>query len=229
MTEGGGCRWTPLTDAAAVAQAAGARILQRATTAIDARGAFHLVLAGGTTPAACYRLLRDADTDWARWHFWFGDERCLPPRHPERNSRMAAEALLDAVPVPPEQIHPIPAELGPEEAARRYQAAIAPVLPFDLVLLGLGDDGHTASLFPGHHHPDDALVVAVEGAPKPPPRRVSLNYPALARCRELLFLVTGDGKQAAVAAWRRGADLPAARVRPEGRCEVLLDRAAWAA
>lgn len=223
----GPCRWTPLPSAEAVAQRARDRILQRAQAAITERGAFHLVLAGGGTPERCYRLLQHTPADWGQWHIWFGDERCLPPDHPQRNSRMASDALLDRVPIPRHQIHPIPAELGPTEAARRYRHEIAAALPFDLVLLGLGEDGHTASLFPGQRHPDDALVVPVTCAPKPPPERVSLNYPALQRSNWLLFLVTGAGKGEAVAAWRAGRPLPAARVRPQGPCEILLDAAAW--
>ncbi len=223
---GGDLQWRPFDSADAVAAAAGTRILQQAADAIAARGAFHIVLAGGSTPGRCYRRLARADSDWSNWHVWFGDERCLPPDHPQRNSRMAAQQLLERVPIPHAQIHPIPAERGPEAAASAYRTLIEPVLPFDTVVLGMGEDGHTASLFPGQKHPPDALVVAVHDAPKPPPDRVSLNLPALNRCRRLLFLITGAGKHPAVTAWLAGEPLPAARIRPDGGGEVLLDRAA---
>ncbi len=221
-----GTRWQVLADAGAVAAEARRRILAAADEAIARRGAFQVVLAGGGTPEAAYRLLEAGDSPWEAWHVWFGDERCLPPGDPGRNSAMAAAALLDRVPVPPAQVHPIPAERGPEAGARAYAGAVATALPFDLVLLGLGEDGHTASLFPGHHHPPGPLAVAVHGAPKPPPERVSLAPAALAQGREVVFLVTGAGKAGAVGAWRRGEDIPAAAVRPATGVTVLCDGAA---
>lgn len=219
-------RWQVLRDAAAVAAAARDRILAAAAAAIAARGEFHLVLAGGRTPEAAYRLLAADASDWTRWWVWFGDERCLPAGDPERNATLAAAALLDRVPIPQSQVCPIPAERGPEEAAAAYGALVAAAPPFDLVLLGLGEDGHTASLFPGHVHPPGALVVAVRGAPKPPPERVSLAPTSLARARERLFLVTGAGKRAALRAWRRGEPIPAAEVAATDPTTVLCDRAA---
>ncbi len=219
-------RWHVLPDAAAVAEAAAERILSAASQAIAARGRFRIVLAGGSTPRATYRLLRNADTDWRLWEVYFGDERCLPPDHPERNSRMAQAVWLDHVSVPAGRIHPIPAEQGPEAAARAYEALVRSVVPFDLVLLGLGEDGHTASLFPGLEWSQDAWVVAVHGAPKPPPERVSLGPRALGDSHGVLVLVTGAGKRAAVEQWRSGADLPVAHVQPATGVDVLLDRAA---
>ncbi len=219
-------RWQVYPDAAAVAMAAARRILASARSAITERRAFHLVLAGGGTPQAAYRLLAQAEADWSRWHIWFGDERCLPPADPERNSRMAASAWLERVAIPPAQVHPIPAELGSEAAAERYAAAVRPVLPFDLVLLGMGEDGHTASLFPGQQHPPEELVHPVHAAPKPPPERVSLGLAALAASRGLLVLVSGKGKCSAVRRWRAGEDLPVARVQCSAGVEVLADRAA---
>ncbi|MFM1891518.1 MAG: 6-phosphogluconolactonase, partial [Pseudomonadota bacterium] len=140
--------WQVLPDAAAVAQAAAVEISAAAAAAIAARGCFRLVLAGGRTPAAAYRLLRATPQDWARWEIYFGDERCLPPDAAERNSQLALATWLRHVAVPAGQIHVIPAELGAEQAAARYAPIVAAAAPFDLVLLGIGEDGHTASLFP---------------------------------------------------------------------------------
>ncbi len=216
--------WRVLADAEAVAAEAVQRILHSAQEAIADRGVFSLVLAGGSTPARAYQLLATQDQDWSAWQFYFGDERCLSADDPERNSVMAAANLFRYISVRQEQIHVIPAELGADAAVLAYEQEIAPVQPFDLVLLGLGEDGHTASLFPGQEHPQDRLVVAVHDAPKPPPDRVSLNYGTLAAARTRLFLVSGKGKADAVRKWRNGEAIPAARL-PESI--ILIDEAAW--
>ncbi len=215
-----------LPTAADVAERAAELVLAAAGAAIRRRGAFRLVLAGGTTPAACYARLSAARADWDCWHVYFGDERCLAPGDPERNSAMAAARLTDRVPIPPRQVHPIPAELGAQAAAAAYEETIRDALPFDLVLLGMGEDGHTASLFPGQHHPDGSLVVPVHGAPKPPAERVSLSARALASSRSILVLVTGAGKRQALRRWREGADLPVARVAAGEDALLLVDQAA---
>lgn len=217
-------RWQCLPDAAAVAAAATALILAAAQEAIAARGEFRVVLAGGTTPDRVYRQLAASTADWALWQVYFGDERCLPVDDPERNSRMALDAWLERVDIPAANLHPIPAELGAPAGARAYAAEVAAARPFDLVLLGMGEDGHTASLFPGHTHPAGEQVHAVSDAPKPPPARISLSREALSDSRAVLILVTGAGKHAAVQQWRAGADLPVARIRARERLQVLIDR-----
>ena len=221
-------RWHVLNDPDAVATQAVQRILQAASRAITERGLFRIVLAGGRTPQAAYRLLVDAGTDWSCWEVYFGDERCLPADDAERNSHMAARALLDSVAVPAANIHPIPAEWGAEAAAREYEPVVRAALPFDLVLLGMGEDGHTASLFPGQQHPADQLVHAVHNAPKPPQDRVSLSAGALSDAREVLILVTGAGKQTAIQGWRGGEQLPVAAIGGSAQVDVLLDKAAQA-
>lgn len=219
-------KWQVLEDSEAVAQEACQLILQAASQAISDRGQFRIVLAGGSTPERAYQLLSKAESQWEHWHIYFGDERCLPPDDPERNSDMAARTLTDHVPIPSDQVHPIQAELGAKAAAQAYEKVIGDALPFDLVLLGMGEDGHTASLFPGHELPQDALVLPVRNAPKPPPDRVSLSPEALGSCRELLFLITGAGKKTAVNAWRDGTALPIAGINTQGRARVLIDQAA---
>jgi 6-phosphogluconolactonase len=199
-----------------------------AQNAIGQRGAFHLVLAGGTTPQRVHELLRGAAADWAHWQIWFGDERCLPPDDTERNSRMAHTAWLDHVPIPRCNIHCIPAERGPDAGATAYAQELAGVAEFDLVLLGLGEDGHTASLFPGRDWSVTGLppVLAVIDAPKPPPQRISLSPARLAATRQLVFLVTGAGKRAVVQDWRSGVVIPASQIVPRGGVDIFLDAAA---
>lgn len=215
-----------LADETAVARRAADEILTAAERAVSARGRFRIVLAGGSSPLAAYRLLAQERSRWDAWEVYFGDERCLAPDDPQRNSRAAREALLDAVPVDPRRVFPIPAELGAEAGAAAYAPRVEAALPFDLVLLGMGEDGHTASLFPGHPVPSNALTVAVHQAPKPPPDRISLTPRALASSDCMLVLVTGVSKRAALAAWRGGEDLPIARVTKAGRALVLVDRPA---
>lgn len=207
-----------------------AAVTRAAAQAVSARGRFSIVLAGGSTPQRLYRALAGAPADWERWHVWFGDERCRPPGGPGRNDAMARAAWLDRVPIPPAQIHAIPAELGPEEGAARYAQVLAGAGEFDLVLLGLGEDGHTASLFPGAHlgeAPGAPAALAVRGAPKPPSERVSLSAARLSAARQVLFLVSGAAKRQAVRAWAGGAALPAAAIAPPAGVDILVDPDAW--
>ncbi len=218
--------WASFEDPEAVAGAAADRVLAAAERALARDGEFRLVAAGGRTPLAAYRLLSEARTDWSRWRVLLGDERCLPADHPERNSLAIARAWLDRVPVPAAAVSYIPAELGPEAAAAAYLPVVRAALPFHLVLLGMGEDGHTASLFPGHEEPPGALVLPVHRAPKPPADRVSLSSGALGTAEQVLILVTGAGKAAALRRWRAGEALPVSRIGSRGGIEVLLDRAA---
>ncbi len=221
-------RWHGVENAAALHQAACRYIQKVAADAIDTRGGFLIVLAGGSTPRAVYQMLRGCDTNWSRWQIYFGDERCLPIDDPERNSRMAAESWLDHVSIPPGQVHVAPAEQGAEAAAKMYAQTLSDVGDFDLVLLGLGEDGHTASLFPGHDlgiNADSTDALAVFAAPKSPPQRITLSARRLSRARAVLFLIEGESKRAAVTQWRAGADIPAGAIRPLCGVDVLLESA----
>jgi 6-phosphogluconolactonase len=188
-----------------------------------AGGARTLTLAGGGTPRQAYRLLSGKSLEWGRVTVLFGDERCLPPDDPESNYWMAKQELIDHV--HPATVHRIPAELGPEVAGRLYDPVVRGLTPIDLVLLGMGPDGHTASLFPGA--PElraDGYAVGVRGSPKPPPERVTLTLTALREARRVVFLVTGADKAEAVVRAREG-QVPSGMI-PDA--EYLLDRAAAA-
>lgn len=213
-------------DKAAVADATAMAIMAAAQTAIERHGRFRLCLAGGNTPTAAYQRLVGVDADWGHWWIYHGDERCLPVADAERNSLAADEAWLSHVPIPRDQVFAIPAELGAESAVSAYEPLVETALPFDLVLLGIGEDGHTASLFPGREVPPDRLVMPVHDAPKPPSDRVSLTPRALVRSTKLLILVTGEAKGGAMRAWRDGAALPVAEVAAAANSQVFIDQAA---
>lgn len=199
------------------------RIAEIAQAAIAARGEFRIALAGGETPRRCYERLRELAIEWDRVQVYFGDERCLPRGDAQRNDSMAQDALLKHIAIPPGNVHAIPAEHGARTAAQEYAATLAQ--PLDLVLLGIGEDGHTASLFPGNPATERAAaVVAVFGVPKPPTERVSLGMDTLNAAREKLFLVAGAGKREALQRIARKEALPAARVTG---AEWHVDRAAW--
>ena len=219
-------RWHILPDQRALVMAVSERILGSARNAIRGHGVFRIVLAGGTTPAAVYRQLAGAATDWSSWQIYFGDERCLPAGHPGRNSAMASEHWLQRVALTAANIHVINAESGAEAAAQAYAPVVEQARPFDLVLLGMGEDGHTASLFPGQQHTAGELVHAVHDAPKPPPDRVSLGRAALNAAAEVLVMVSGAGKHDAVQRWKRGEDLPVASIHGQAGVDVYIDKLA---
>jgi 6-phosphogluconolactonase len=224
-------RWHIHADSGKLADAATRSILEQSEQAIRDRGAFLIVLAGGSTPAAIYRLLSQAPCEWNKWHIYFGDERCVPRGAKDRNDSMARNLWLDHVGIPPEQIYPIPAELGARAGADSYAETLAGVGDFDLTLLGMGEDGHTASLFPGDPTgagPQAPDVLAVMNAPKPPPERISLSANRLNRSKSVKVLITGAGKREAVAGLRRGDDIPIRAIAPAAGLDLLLDEAAAA-
>jgi 6-phosphogluconolactonase len=211
-------------------EVAAAHVRGAAATAITARGRFRIALAGGSTPRALYPALVTG-VDWTRANIFFGDERAVPKNDPMSNYRMARETLLDPAHVPPANVIRWRTE-DPDldAAARDYEQALragasAPWL--DLALLGLGPDGHTASLFPGTSAlaEEDRLAVAVD-VPQMGTRRLTLTYPALCGAREVCFLVTGRDKAAALAAVVTAGHLPAARIigRTAGAVTVFCDR-----
>ncbi|HWB65496.1 MAG TPA: 6-phosphogluconolactonase [Mycobacteriales bacterium] len=236
-------------DAALLAQAAAARIITALVDAQAARGSASIVLTGGGIGGATLRELagspaRDA-IDWSRLDIWWGDERYLPAGHPDRNETQARDALLHAVDVDPARLHPMPASDGPsgddlDAAADSYAAELAKaaqpedhagVPSFDLLLLGIGPDGHIASLFPEAPalYDEERTVLAVRGAPKPPPTRLSLSLRAINAAHEVWLLAAGEEKAGAVRLALSGAGttaVPAAGARGRHATRWLLDQAA---
>ncbi|MCW9058466.1 MAG: 6-phosphogluconolactonase [Gammaproteobacteria bacterium] len=218
------------------------RLIDHARQCIGARGAAHLVLAGGSTPRHLYGELarpeRRGQLDWSRVHLYFGDERCVPPDHPDSNYHMAQVALLEQVPIPEAQVHPIPARMErvrhdaaayARELARHAPAGSGGQPRFDLVLLGLGEDGHTASLFPGTCILNEReRAVAAVYVPRLKSWRISLTYPALRQARALWILTTGAAKADILGRiWREpGAGLPIQALADLENLEWHLDAAA---
>jgi 6-phosphogluconolactonase len=236
-------------DAALLAAAAAARLVTRLVDVQAARGHAHVVLTGGGVGTATLAALAGAPArdaiDWAALDIWWGDERFLPAGHPDRNATQARAALLDAVPLDPARVH----EMAPSDgaygddvdaAARSYarQLAVAArpedrdgVPAFDVLMLGVGPDGHIASLFPDHPamHEAERTVVGVRGSPKPPPTRISLTLPAINAATEVWLLAAGAEKAAAVGLALSGAGklaVPSAGAEGRSRTLWLLDRAA---
>jgi len=221
-------QWQVFPSADEVADAALKLILEISSQSIQADGIFRIVLAGGTTPKNIYKRLVKQPCEWNKWHLYLGDERCLQANDEERNSLMIQETLLDQIDMPDENIHFIPAELGAELSAKIYAEDIKNILPFDLVLLGMGEDGHTASLFPGHIHDSNEQVHAVYNSPKPPSDRVSISAQTLSQNKNVLMIVTGQSKQVAVEKWQNDEELPIATISSLKNKIVMLDEAAIA-
>lgn len=224
-------RWHVFATRDALEAEARSRIERAAREVLAQGGRFRIVLAGGETPRNIYRSLVALETDWGRWEVYFGDERCLARGDAGRNDQMAFDAWLDHVSIPRDALHPIPAEAGPVDGAEAYARRLAGVGDFDLVLLGLGEDGHTASLFPGASERGEAGdapdVLPVFDAPKPPRERVSLSASRLGRSRAVLFIVAGESKRDAARRWRAGEDIPAASIRCEAGVDVLAEGVAF--
>jgi 6-phosphogluconolactonase len=237
-------------DPALLAKAVAARLVVRLVDCQSARGEASVVLTGGGLGTAVLEELRDNPArdavDWRRLDVWWGDERFLPEGHPDRNETQARAALLDAVPVDPRRVHPMPAAGGPdgddvEGAADRYAALLreatrpedhGDVPTFDVLLLGVGPDGHVASIFPESPAAyDERPVVGVRGAPKPPPTRVTLTFGAVNSAAEVWLIAAGAEKAPIIGMALSGAgrvQVPAAGVAGRRRTLWLLDRAAAA-
>ena len=209
--------------------------------ALAASGTFRVSLSGGSTPKALYTLLAsDSFRDrfpWRRVSWYWGDERFVPYDHPESNYRMTREAMLAKAPVPPDNVHPVPADGTADDAAARYErtlqaayggSVLDPARPlFDITLLGLGPDGHTASLLPGEPVLQERKRWVAAVSHGRPEVRITMTYPVIESSRHVAFLVAGKEKAAILKTIRAGgSDVPAARVKPSGELIWFVDRAA---
>jgi 6-phosphogluconolactonase len=231
-------RLTTCVDAEAVGERAAADIARYVKGTREQRGVAHLALSGGSTPRRAYELLAENPAQLEGVEVWFADERCVPPHDEQSNYRLAADTLLAPAGIAPELVHRMQGELGPEEGARRYAQALReglesgvqelPVL--DLIVLGIGPDGHVASLFggsPALDAGDDVLCLGVRDSPKPPLERITLSLAVLRAARRCLLLATGANKADAIDAMlaEPSRHVPASLLRRE-RLTVIVDDAA---
>lgn len=198
----------------ALEEAAVKIITDCAKKSISAHGEFSIVLAGGLTPKGVYSLLSRQDCDWNNWFIYYSDERCVSKDNLDRNSLMTESVWLNSGDIPKSNIFTIPAELGANEGADAYDKLLENKKPFDLVLLGLGDDGHIASLFPGINYDDSKQAVPVYDAPKKPKNRVSLTISRINNTNKIMFLVVGKNKFTAFETMKSGNNEIINRLKP---------------
>lgn len=208
-------RLTSCADAEAVAVRAAEEMARHLVAAREQRGSAHVALSGGRTPGRTYELLAKSPQAWQSVHVWFADERCVAAEDEQSNYRLARQLLLDPAQIDPRHVHRMPGELGPDEGAARYAEELLGGLPLqaqarngaaqpvlDVVVLGIGEDGHVASLFPDAATLSDhtSACLGVHDSPKPPPRRITLSLPVLLAARRCVLLATGAEKSTALAA-----------------------------
>ena len=230
-------------DAEGLAHAVAARLITKLVDVQSNGGVAQVVLTGGRVAAVVYRAVAESPArsaiDWHRVEFWWGDERFLPTGDPERNETQARDALLSNVDVDPARVHPMPADTGQgaEAAAEAYARPswrlaagddVGRVPAFDVLMLGVGPDGHVASLFPGYPAAEvmDVSAVAVHDSPKPPPTRISLTFPALTIARGLVRRLRRGQGDAVAEALTEASTLPASAPKGRNRTLWLLDEAA---
>ena len=223
----------------------GSYVAQLSAQTIPVRGRFTVALSGGSLPRLLApRLITEPladDIDWSAWHVFFADERCVPLTHPDSNYRLVLEEFFSYVDIPHDQIYALNPRLAPDQAAAAYQEILRRVfypepgrLPrFDLILLGMGEDGHTASLFPNHPllHETERWVAPIVDSPKPPPERITLTLPIINNAANVAFITTGSSKAAVLPQVLTASTepLPAGRVQPDdGELHWFIDETAAA-
>lgn len=236
-------RLTTLADAGAVATRASEEIGRLLEHALERRGVAHLALSGGSTPGKTYELLSREPVLAQDVHIWFADERCVPPEDEESNYLLANETLIAPADIPPTRVHRMLGELGPQRGSERYAEELRDAIgtdestsvpQLDVVVLGIGPDGHVASLFPGAltlDAPRDAICLGVSDSPKPPPERITLSLPVLHAARRCVLLATGACKADAMSAamGEETRHVPASLLRRERLTAIVDDAAAPAA
>jgi 6-phosphogluconolactonase len=183
-------------------------ILDVAKNAIKSRGSFKIVLSGGNSILNTYKVLNSSESDWDKWHIYLGDERCLPIGDKSRNNHIINQVWLNNSQILKKNIHYIQVELGINSGSIHYEKVLNSVGDFDVTLLSMGEDGHTASLFPGHLYNENKNVVTEYNSPKYPKERISMSYLRLNKSKNVFKILSGSSKQEALDLWLKGEELP---------------------
>ena len=201
-------------------------ILSVAESSIKSKNSFKVVLAGGDSILQTYEILSNSKSDWGKWHIYMGDERCLPLKDKERNDHNINTVWLNNSSIPKKNIHFMHAELDAKQAVSHYETTLKEVKNFDLTLLSMGEDGHTASLFPGHFYNKNKSVVSECNSPKYPKNRISVSYSRLNKSKNIFKVVCGSSKKKAVDLWLAGKTLPINKIYGQSEkifaCENVL-------
>jgi len=200
--------WLVFKNDTLLSNALAQEILEIAEESIKLKGNFTIVLAGGNSPMKLYKILRDSKSNWDKWNVYIGDERCLPMDDDDRNDQAIMKIWLDNSPIKKHNIYPIKAELGMLDAQLDYENTLDKIDRFDVVLLSVGEDGHTASLFPNHKYSKNRSVILEYNSPKNPAERISMSPDRLSKARYVFKIIIGETKKIAIDLWLKGAPLP---------------------
>jgi 6-phosphogluconolactonase len=200
--------WIVFEDIEKLSKQLAGDILSVARKSIKSNGSFKIVLTGGSSIISTYKILSDSRSDWNKWHVYLSDERCLPVKDEDRNNNMINQIWLNNSSIPKNNINFIHAELGVDNGALHYEKILSNISDFDLVLLSMGDDGHSASLFPDRLYDENKSVVTECDSPKYPKNRISISYSRLNRSKKIFKIISGSSKQKAVESWLNGKILP---------------------
>ena len=205
-------------------------ILKIAQQSIDNKGCFSIVLAGGQSPIELYKILQESSSDWNKWNVYIGDDRYLPKNDKERNDYIIEKVWLNSSVIPKDNIFFIESEseLGMMDARKKYENILEGIEKFDVVLLSVGEDGHTASLFPSHEYVEGVNVVLEYNSPKMPKERISMSYSRLNQSKNVFKIIIGKSKQEAASLWLQGEKLPISRINGDNEkvyiCKDVLDK-----
>lgn len=217
--------WKIFKDSRILSECVAADIINVANESIHKNDQFNIVLAGGTSFLDSYKILRDARSNWLKWNIYISDERCLPKNDRGRNDIKIYEVWLNNGKIPKKNINFICAELGIDEAVKNYEMILKNKDVFDLVLLGMGEDGHTASLFPNRTSNQNDSVIAEYNSPKFPKERISLSYSRLNKSKYVYKLISGPSKSQALNSWINGKKLPINQISGEKEKVYILNEA----
>ena len=205
--------WLIFKDNISLSKELAREILDIAKNSIRLNGCFTIVLTGGRSVINLYKILRQSTSDWNKWHIYLTDERCVPLQDKDRNDHIINSIWLNNSQIPEKNINFIKAELGHDNGAYDYEEVLENIASFDVVLLSIGEDGHTASLFPGHYYDNNKSVVVEHNSPKRPKDRISMSYSRFNRANNVFKVVSGASKQNAVGLWLQGKTLPINQIK----------------